>query len=107
MTIRWNCAVCLYPVDDNYGYVHADMQQINEAQEERRFGGSPPTVHWHPYHYGCAPEGSDGPYGFEVERVRSAVDLEWWDSHLRGKAWCALTDWCAVHRAAARQVRTG
>jgi hypothetical protein len=112
----WSCDQCGIEIPDSEGIVWCEEHSaIRTAEEKREWDAShrgavnvdefldlPSSMPWTALHFECLPESEVGPYGINVERIRSVWDFLAWTSHLMGKDWVVeATNWpTMVHQLA-------
>jgi hypothetical protein len=97
----WNCTVCNLEIDDQGGRLYVSGAELHrridarQAWQSRHPGAAdemPRLVEWHAVHHGCR-ENEFGDYTIDVERIRTADQMQAWTRHLREKPWLLETDW--------------
>ncbi len=116
--ITWLCDECHRPVADGTGCLHIAYSAIRATEAGQRKWKQdhpgpvftvadlltfPAPAPWAVHHLRCDPRPNSDDYWFGVERIRSAVDVIEWTSHLTAKAWS--TDWSGTLRAVCGALR--
>ena len=104
--ITWTCSGCGLSITGSGGFLTADMQQVNRAEQGwKRFKDAhpqgstvadlmdtPEKVPWLAWHADCAPDPEGPPYSIDIQRIDTQGKLLHWAGHLMKKTWIGVTD---------------
>jgi hypothetical protein len=110
--LLWHCDICRETVEDGNGWVTIDLTDVRRAERAQAswddthpgsmFGSDisdisdlPDDVPWHVYHESCDPNVAEEHlvYSLDINRIRSAAQVVFWQLHLSEKPWIGVTTW--------------